>query len=420
MDKNRKAILLPLTLIISFFLAVLISVSLLRSRQQIQVVEQKIDSSRAFSAAETGIEEAVNKLRNDKDWNAGLPEPYAPGQVSFLNDPVSGEVVGEYWLDPDKDIIRPGPAVGAFKDTVWIQAWGRAPDPDRNGQFMIRRLAALIALETPASYLTATQGELVVSANATLNGSILARDLEFAGAGTTVNGDVLYINKFKEDPVNPPLITGAKTLSTGLTFARVDLAKYRDLAEFGGKYKNGNLHISGSIDKANLNSPNGLVFAEGDVYIKGTVKDDVTIVAGGNVYIEGDILCQGSGSSEKQIAVIAKEDVKIKNYAPTDLTIEALIMADGGVLEAEAGISSRKRLRIKGAMTVRGSQDGTTAVKLAAYKQRTYDYNSELYDNCRLPFLPNFMAILRWKEMPPDAVNFPLLKNDLGYINPLR
>ena len=408
----RKGFILPVTLVITFFLGVLVSTTLLRAQKELNFADQRVDVSYAFYSAEIGIEKAIFELRRDSAWVAGFGDASNPVQVTLSDN----TVIGEYWVDPANDILPV--AVGSWPTAVWVQAWGRNAATPK----LTRRLAALIAVQAPTAFFTSTPGDLRIGNGAMIGGDILGMDVIFENSEpVTVNGNVWYMRNLSGVDATVT-ITGAVAQSQRISFASLDLSYYKGLAQagVGAGYYNGNQTFSGTLDNNILNS-NGLIYVEGDVHIDGTVDKDFLIVATGNIYIDGDLTCSSAGTENYQIGLIAAQDVIVASGAPDTINIEAFVMADGGIFEAEGNPGEKSTLDFTGSISVRGKSTSSTGVNLNVYQNRNYGYNIDLSSNRRIPYMPFLVSVLRWVELPLDTTNCPFTEASLNaYISPLQ
>ncbi|MCM8827456.1 MAG: hypothetical protein NC904_08095 [Candidatus Omnitrophica bacterium] len=376
----KKSFSLLAGIFIMFFLTIFISVALVRSNLQLRVVESRRASLEAFYRAEAGIERAVFELRRDTDWSGG---EFNIGEEK------------SYSVEVYPVIIEGG------RKQVWVRSIGESTNELLNTNVQ-RILLAKIELINPANFFISTLGDLRISSGAHIQGDLLGRDLIFSinysapldGRYIRVEGDILYTRNLTID--EKYVSYEHKILTSPPVFTSVDLNRYREIAKSDGRYISGTFNYSGTINRANLESNNGVLFAEGDIHISGEVKESFLIVSGGNIYIDDNIVCSGS----TQIGLLAKEDVIVPVSAPDNITIEAFIIADGGIFKAEKGDSAKNEFNFKGAVSVRGKLGVDTAISIMpAYSKRNYIYNGELVTNREIPFLPFMASILEWREV---------------------
>ena len=124
----------------------------------------------------------------------------------------------------------------------------------------------------------------------------------------------------------------------------------------------------------------------------------MVFVATGNIYIDGNVNSGGSAEHPPQIGLLAARDVIIPASAPSNLNLEAFVLADGGSFTAERTVT-KNNLNFKGAMAVRGKSTGL-AIDLNAYQTRNYDYNNN-FTSSSIPFLPSIANVVRWQEVSP-------------------
>lgn len=405
----RKGFLLAASIFLVLFVAVVSSISFLRSDMELRDVDLRTDALSAFYAAETGLENTIFELRKDMNWRVGFNN-----EVLQWYQGETSEITGYYTV-----AVVDGEDVGRW-DTVWVRSQGT--DSRRN---VTRTIFARVAVDSPAGFFTFSLGNLIIGSPADISGDVLARDVIFevnkglpdsainirgdSGLPALYNGDVLYIRNIageKDPAVN---VEGDIQLIPPITFASVDLGRYRDIldTDADGKpdapgYHKGDVTYSGEINWANLGTNNGLVFAEGDINISGNVTQSVLIVAAGNINITDNITCEGGS----QIGLFAHEDVLISDTAPAVVDVEAFIFADGGVFKAQGEKASKDTLNFTGAITVRGRETERTGIDLNVYPFRNYKYNTGLVTNPTIPFMSFIANIIDWEEVPATAL-FP-------------
>ncbi len=101
----------------------------------------------------------------------------------------------------------------------------------------------------------------------------------------------------------------------------------------------------------------GIIFLQDNVWVEGTVSGRVTVVAAvpgatsnySNIIIANNLLYAGSGSS---LGLIAQGNVLVRYGAPTDLTINAAMIAQNGSVQVYYYASGAN---IKNSITVNGS-----------------------------------------------------------------
>lgn len=396
----KRGFVLIASIFLVLFLGIFLSISLLRSNLQLRAIDLRRDSLSAFYAAEAGIDDAIKQLRQDITWNAGFTDK----SLVWKEGQPGQEIVGTYSVQ-----VTDGGLLGNLP-TLWLDSQGQ----DTQGR-VTRSIQARVAIENPASFFTSTISDLRLGSGATIGGNLLARDVIFevnkslpaAQRIITVNGDVEYIRNIAgyPDADGDVIINGSVTQRAPLTFVGVDLEKYRDLADPGrgkggnGRYETGNLTISGTIDWVSLGTANGIVFAEGDIYISGTVAESIHIISAGNIYINGDIDCPAVGGTEPQIGLSAAQDVIIPLSAPPTLSIDAFIIADAGVFEAEGAAASKTQLNFEGVITVRGKDTERTGINLNAYTIRNYTYDSALNTSPTIPYTSYLVNLISWQEI---------------------
>jgi len=258
---------------------------------------------------------------------------------------------------------------------------------------------------------------------ATIDAAMLGRDLVFEVNHTllppdrdiNINGDVFYLNSVtgQDDPavkINP---ANSIQKAPSITFAGVDLPRYRDLAislvdTDEAIYSNSDLTV-------NLNASNWIetplpriIFAEGDIHVSGNYDWSLLVVAKGNIYIDDNLTFNDDPPSptHPQIGLLADGDVIIPDSAPDNLSVQAFVIADGdspgskGTFSADGAKFSKSSLNFEGAIATRG-RIGRSAVDLNVFRERNYLFDNSLSTNPSIPFSPFIANIIHWQEVSP-------------------
>ncbi len=406
--ENERGVALLAGVMIVFFLSLMIGAALLRSQMLLKEVDQRIDSHYAFYCAEAGLDRALFELRRNSNWRPGPGEQGVSITINQGGNPVT---LGTYSLSAQDG--------GVFQnwDTVWVRSIGYEA-----GGLTPRTLVARIIVANPAKFLVLTLGSLHIVSGASVDFDIFGQDIYFDVNETlpspqkdiNVNGDVYYIRSVNGDR-NPAVKfgTGSSTInSPSITFAGVDLNRYRTLAQNltstgEGLYDPDALSVD--LDSYSSTSPAPkIIFAEGDISVHGDYPNSLIIVSGGDIILDGDI---GANSTETgplrpQLGLLAQKDVTIPatTATGTDMNLEAFVMANGGSgsqgnFIAQGSPRTKGSLNFSGAIAVRGA--GRTGVDMNAFQQRNYNFNSQLSANNSIPFSPFIANIVLWNEVEP-------------------
>ncbi len=409
-SRDNNGFVLIASILLVLFLGILLGTAISRSDMQLKESLARLSSQKAFYAAETGLQKAIYGIRRNPQWRPGQA-----GQPAIIDEPLRvgnddvSEILGYYSIE-----IQDAPVYQTF-DSVWVKTIGK--DPGAPASQITRSVLARVIIENPAAFFVSTMGDLHINSGSTFDSDVLGKDIFFDVNDAlnppnlrwiTVNGDIFYLSNVygADDPyVN---ITGESINSPLITFAGVDIDRYRTIAQDNGRYEAGDFSWNDDINIAGVGSANGLVFAEGDIHISGEIQDSMLFVAGGNVYINGDIVSSDPNpATAPQLGLLAKKDVLIPASAPADINIEAFIMADGdtgslgGVFLAEGPKNTKNIINFNGAMALRG-QNVRTAADLNVYQIRNYTYNLQLRQNRKIPFLPFIANIVYWEEINPQ------------------
>ncbi len=395
--RRKGGFTLLASVVLTLFIGILIGAAFLSMNMQLKESDDRIDAHDAFYTAEAGLEYAVFMLRQQSSWRP------APGFADELRSvPAdSTTLMGTYTLQVEDAPVYQG----------WPSVWVRSSGTDRVSR-VPRTIVARVIIQSPTNYLVFTLGDLVIRSGAQYEYDLLARDIDFQvdtalpsgpGHDIAIDGRLSYMREVRgnvdiTNPANGVTITGGTHLSPAITFTGVDLDYYRGLAQAAGNYVNSSYTYSGTMDRTSLSSSNGVVFVEGDLHISGTYDDNMVFVATGNIYIDGNVNSGGSTANPPQIGLLAARDVIIPASAPSNLNLEAFVLADGGSFTAERTVT-KNNLNFKGAMAVRGKSTGL-AIDLNAYQTRNYDYNNN-FTSSSIPFLPSIANVVRWQEVSP-------------------
>ena len=407
--RNRKGFVLLSGLMLVVFLTILLGVALMRSNIQFKMTNQRRAIHEAFYTAEASIERAIFELRRNPHWSPGK-NGQPPEQNVRLNRVPGDDATtsGFYSLE-----VADG---GIFKG--WNTAWIRSVGKD-SLQSITKVIVTRVIVESPTRFLISTLGDLRVGSGASVEADVLAQNIFFdvnpslpsPQKDITVDGDVFYIRSIngQNDPAVHFQSSSQIQQSPSITFAGVDLNRYRGLAQNNnqGYYQNGDLTVD--LDNLSNLSPGQafapqIIFAEGNVHISGEYDHSLLVVAGGDVFIEGDITPVKSLPVRPQIGILAKKDLIIPSNAldgDQDMNLEAFLMADGdGAAEGRFVAQGQKfswgTLNFTGAMSIRG--EGRTAVDLNAFDKRIYRLNPELNINRQIPFVPFIVNVIEWNE----------------------
>jgi hypothetical protein len=385
---TKKSFMLVGAIFAVFFIGVIVSTSLVRANLHLDAVDLRERALCAFYAAETGIERSMGELRKQVNWDDGFGDISDESSYEVMRGSgENGEIRGYYAVEVvDGDMLNSWP-------TVWLRSVGK--DADKR---ITRVIVSRIAIKNPTSFFTSTLGNLHIGSSANITGEIFARDVKFntthGSPPVNVNNNVYYTRNLTMNPGSVNVASDASIEQIApITFTSVDLERYKSIAgqDQGQSISGG---YSGSIDE--LTTENGLVFVDGDVHISGDSAKSMNIVSSGNIYIDGDVTC----SEGAQIGLFAHNDVIIPENAPDDLSVEAFIVADGGVFKAEGAKNSKGTLNFTGAITARGKQgeNAGSAIELNVYNVRNYTYNDELVTAGSIPFLPFIATLVDWCE----------------------
>lgn len=389
------------SVVLTLFLGVLIGAAFMSMNMQLRESEQRIASHDSFYSAEAGLEEVVFLLRQNISWR---PDPSHTGTIMRVNgDPAT--TIGRFTVR----IASPSAADRQASGISFPYVLVRSDGDDAAGQAP-RSILARVVLLSPTNFLAFTLGTLVIRSGAVYDNDILARDVNFVvdsslpsgpARNITVNGSVNYLRSISGNTAPEVTITDGVQPSPSVTFTGVDLARFRALTTPGANQYSSSYTVSGgTINRLNQNSANGVVFVEGDLHLSGTYENDMVFVASGNIYLDGNITAAAGSGPKPQLGLFSAGDVIIPAGAPTNINIEAFILADGGVFKAERSAGTKNSLTFTGAMSVRG-REGQLGVDLNTYASRSYSYNPN-FTASTIPFLPSIANVVTWTEINPN------------------
>ncbi len=102
--KNQEGVALLMAIFALFFITLLIVAFLDITTIDLQIVKNQTTSLKALYIADAGIEDAIYKLRQEKDWTEGFAEkPYSTGSGNIYTvivniDLVSGTSPNEFYI----------------------------------------------------------------------------------------------------------------------------------------------------------------------------------------------------------------------------------------------------------------------------------------------------------------------------------
>jgi len=394
MKNAKRGFVLIASLMLILFLGIYIGFSFMRANVSQDYTEITSDSSLAFYAAEAGIEQAKMELRRNPAWIG----PLVNVPVQWI-DSGTTTTIATYSVN-----VLQGPVFITGAPTVWVQSIGTCASVTSRNINAAREIRVRVMVDSPARFFASTLHDLTIVSGANINGDVLARDVNFevyAGIPINLNNRLFFTRNFNGNPnpivTIPPNVNiaeGAVKLPP-VEFTGVNLVNYRGIAQAGGRYQAGDFTYNGDIDAANLAAANQVVFAEGDLHISGNLLGSMLFVAGGTIYIDGNINAVGLD----QIGLFAGQNVIISAAAGANVNIQnAMIIADGGRLQAQGVAGSRETLNFNGSMAARGYEGERTALDLNAFGIRNLAYNINIFNAGTIPFMPSFIAVLCWRE----------------------
>ncbi|KUK11816.1 MAG: Uncharacterized protein XD51_1268 [Moorella sp. 60_41] len=330
--------------------------NVVRQEQQVQV----------YYIAEAGLERAVARIKAEPGWLDGIP-PGVSVRLDDLEGPYAGGEIAEVTLQKVPwgmgfrvDLTSVGKLVSARKTL-------RASLYSVSARSFLGGLSLL-----PESPLDLDiKGNFLLEGSGNQTGRLLLNGNLYLSGNAAINGDVYVSGEVTgRDKVTGQVNSGFRELPG---FPAMDLTYYEEEARRQGRYYDGNLSWSGTIQL------DGVYYVAGNAYLSGTYSGQGIIVVRGNVYFTGNL----SGSLGSALAVIALGDVDVKNH-----TVKAAIITEGTLyLQGNAVV--------EGAILAKGTNLGAITGNI------TIRYSEEGIPLGLLGGLLTELEVLSWKEAYP-------------------
>ncbi len=238
------------------------------------------------------------------------------------------------------------------------------------------------------------------------------------------NGNNINLNATSNSPYDEPEFNQGVKFGAEATTMPTQALSLRAAASSSGMWLKGDSTIvfnsNGTItvtnSKAKWNNyttsipSNGAIFVSGgDLTISGTVNGNVTVGSSQDVIIPNNIVYASNPrtnpNSDDMLGIIAESDVMVSSGAPTNVEIDACIMALGTsfMLQNYSSVSAKGTLTVYGGIIQDergpvGTFNGTTGQKVSGYS-KDYSYDPRLLSTPP-PFMPTTgdYITLSWQE----------------------
>jgi len=268
---------------------------------------------------------------------------------------------------------------------------------------------------------THTNGHLNIMGNPVFDGNVSSADnyIRFYNNGNNIN-----LSQTTNPPYDQPVFNQGVNFGAEPTTMPSQALNLRSFASSGGVALTGNTTVVFNDDATmnvtnsgkhwnnqNMALPaNGALFVNnGDLTVSGTLNGRVTVGASRDVIIPNNLVYadnpQTNPDSDDTLGIISERDVMIDKNAPTNLEIDAIMMAMGssfmledywvgpakGTLTVVGGIIQDERGPV-------GTFNGSTGQKVSGYS-KNYLYDTRLLTSPP-PFMPTTgdYITLSWEE----------------------
>ena len=418
---KKKGFLLIFAYMVIAVLSVLLAALVARSIAEWRVADRDKNSTAAFYAAEAGVDYGLDWLRSQ-----GNP----PGGTAPFNLPAGPAIeTGTYSVVIDPDDGNPN----AYLKRYQIISTGQSGDTTRIAIYEVKedtfaRFAYLSDTEhflgfIPVWFITGDQLSGPVHTNSHFH---ISGDPAFTDVVSCVDDAISYMHGGPPND-NPSFAKGVKFGAPEIEMPSkaLDLrtAAVQDGYHFTGATTialnaDGTMNVTNSHDNLlNQNMPlpdNGAIFVTGaqagdNLWISGTLNGQLTVGTNRDLIITDDITYNTdpvtNPDSTDILGLIAEKDVIISQNAPSNLTIQASILAldDSFYVENWAGLPPKGKLNIYGGLIQDargpiGLFNPATNTIISGYS-KNYVYDPRLR-NIPPPFFPTTgdYVGLSWRE----------------------
>ncbi len=368
MAVKKKGFMLIFAYMVIAVITTLLSAIVARSIAEWRTAERDKNSAAAFYSAEAGVDYGLDWLRSQ-----GNP----PGGTAPFNLPAGQAIdTGAYAVTVDPDNANPT----AYLKRYQIISTGQSGDTARVVSYEVKedtfaRFAYLSDTEhflnnIPIWFITGDQLSGPVHTNSHFH---ISGDPAFTDAVSSVDGAISYMHGGPPGD-NPSFQKGVQFGSPEIKMPSKALA-LRTAAVQDGLHFTGPTTITlkpdGTMDVTNphknlINSnmplpDNGALFVTGakagdNLWISGTLKGQLTVGTNRDLIITDNITYSSdpviNPNSTDMLGLIAEKDVVISQAAPSNLTVQASVLAldDTFYVENWAGVGPKGKLNIYGGL----------------------------------------------------------------------
>ena len=400
MVRDDRGIALPMVVMVAAVIFILTTLIVSLAVYRTNMVSRQTSRERAVAAADAGLNAYLYRIAN----------------MSGFLEPLSGSYEGASW------------AVTATPPADGVPLTLRSTATLTNG--MTRVVVAQVKFPTFAEYAWLSDNTISVGAGATIYGKIHSNN-DITNAGT-ITGQATASGTCSGSGVwGSPVHLAPKSHARSISFEAVsaDMAEMKGLAQqnnpttywpalgsSGLGYEvvlsgtNANIYrVTASSGSGGTGGPttevslgsvqvpaNGVMYFDDDVWVKGTYNAGVTIVSGTrSIRPSGNLLAQDPDHHTKSLGLIAYDDVIVPatwSSLPTNLTIQAAMLAQTGQITSESPSTKKSSITMKGSMA-----SYLTPSMSQGFNTRYYYYDAQL-DSFPPPKYPSTGDKLHFKS----------------------
>lgn len=460
LNKNNKGNILFLVIIFGLILSFVgIAFIYMTGSEQISVNEE-VARSRAFYAAEAGLERAITKLKNDYfiEYSTTDVKPFASeevnGYVIFQPEPAHAPAKYSVTIKPEISttvvsaekyftIVSTGVAGEMQKQLsvrIQLSNWMRYmyySNNESNGQntSALSREQRIYFSEPDKFYVAQDSTGFIL-------GGIFSNDI----ISIHKNGPKFYLISAPNNELTDPKIDTHQTFYHSdnalpsqynahqnkpeiSLFENWNTDSLRTIAQTRGRYFStltpinitiGNNRVSltgGASETINLNSGKMILFCNGNVNINGMANTNdvlqryLTIVTASTMTITNNVKCS-AGIGEGSLGLLSNNCIVISAAAPSNLEIDAFMMSDGFyAINYDTKLAGT--LIINGVVIQKNNRGevGKVDADAAISPGIKYGYSKEYHFDTRIlsdppPYFPRYNTIRksRWREEPFERI----------------
>lgn len=394
--RDESGIAMTTVVAMSTVLFLLVTALLVLTAHLMSITQSQVATTKALHMADAGLNAYLYELRRNPTY--------------YVTNPSIGPTTLE-----DGQWTVTATAEGGPGAPIMIEATGAIPSLE-----VTRTIYAEVRFPSYADYMFLSDSNISIGTEARIIGAIRANGwIENAGTvtGNALAGSYVDDNATGADPVDglPKGIRGTMQPNQPIVdFAQVttDLNAIRLVAEAAGTsfgasgasgyqvIMNGTqvqvLKVTGGTTTGTLTTTavgtfavpsSGVFYFADNVWVRGTYGAKITIASTRNVYINGNVMPTDQ-TRPFTCGIIAQSSILVPSWYPitawfpTDVTLQAALLAQTGQVSAEfkTGVF-RNSILIRGANAYQDQSgfvmvSGTT--QTAGFRSRTYEYDQRL------------------------------------------